>query len=69
MLFGCVGRLVVAVVLLIAGAALWHFRAHWVPKVKEWLGDKASEVDVELPRVGQGLPPGVRLVFATPEAA
>lgn len=65
MVFGCIGRLVVAVVLLIAGAVLWHFRAQWVPKVKEWLGSKAAEVEVDLPRVGHGLPPGVRLAFAT----
>lgn len=69
MLFGCVGRLVMAVVLLIAGAVLWHFRALWVPKVKAWLGEKAAEVQVDVPRVGNGLPPGVRLVFATMEAA
>ncbi len=46
-MFGCIGRLVVAVCLLILGAIGWHFRDKWVPKVKEFI---SSETGV---KVGQ----------------
>lgn len=68
MLFGCVGRLVVAAILLIAGAALWHFRAMWMPKAKAFFREKASEIEVEVPRV-TGLPPGYTLRYTIPEFA
>lgn len=66
MIFGCVGRIVSAVILLIAGAVLWHFRAQWVPKAKAFFERKASEIDLEVPRVTQ-LPPGYTIRYITPE--
>ena len=36
-MFGCIGRLVVAVLLLILGAIGWHFRDRWIPKVKAFI--------------------------------
>lgn len=62
-MFGCIGRLVSAVVLLIAGALLWHFRAAWMPTVKAWFEQKAEEVQVELPQVGRLVAPGVRFAY------
>lgn len=59
-MFGCIGRLVSAVVLLVAGAALWHFRAEWLPTVKAYFEGKASEIEVDLPKIG-ALPSGVTL--------
>ncbi len=46
-MFGCATRLGCAVVLLIAGAAGWHFRDRWVPKVKQMISADApaSEAD------------------------
>lgn len=67
-IFGCIGRLVMAVILLIAGAVLWHFRAMWVPKAKAFFEKKAAEIEVEVPRVTQ-LPPGYTLRYITPEIA
>lgn len=66
MVFGCIGRLVTAVILLIAGALLWHFRALWIPKVQAWFEKKAGEIEVkapEIPDVGLDVAPGVRAVF------
>lgn len=57
-MFGCLGRLVSAAILLVAGAALWHYRAEWLPTVKAYFQEKASEVEVELPKIG-ALPAGV----------
>ncbi len=42
-MFGLVRRIGCAIILLIAGAALWHFRDHWLPAVKERLSQRASE--------------------------
>lgn len=66
--FGCIGRLVMAVILLIAGAVLWHFRAMWVPKAKAFFEQKASEIEVEVPGVTL-LPPGYTIRYITPEIA
>jgi hypothetical protein len=44
-MFGCIGRLVVAVLLLILGAVGWHFRDKWVPKVKAFI---SAETGVEV---------------------
>ncbi len=68
MLFGCVGRIVMAAILLIAGAVLWHFRDAWVPKAKALLEKKASEIEIDVPGVTQ-LPPGYTLRYITPEIA
>jgi hypothetical protein len=68
MLFGCVGRIVMAAILLIAGAVLWHFRAMWMPKAKAFFREKASEIEVEVPRV-TGLPAGYTIRYITPEIA
>lgn len=64
MVFGCIGRLVTAVLLLIAGAALWHFRDAWIPKVKAYFEDKATEIEVDIPPIGSALPRGVGLHWA-----
>jgi hypothetical protein len=37
-MFGCVGRIGCAIVLLVLGAAGWHFRDEWLPMVKKKLG-------------------------------
>ena len=37
-MFGCVGRIGCAIILLILGAVGWHFRDKWLPLVKEKLG-------------------------------
>lgn len=63
MLFGCIGRIVSAVVLLIAGAVLWQFRDAWIPKVKAYFEKKAPELEVEIPKIGSGLPIGVAIVW------
>lgn len=67
-LFGCIGRIVTAVILLIAGAVLWHFRAMWVPKAKAFFEKKASEIEIDIPRV-TGLPAGYTIRYITPEIA
>lgn len=36
-MFGCVGRIGCAVILLILGAVGWHYRALWLPKVKVYI--------------------------------
>ena len=36
-------RIGCAIILLILGAALWHFRDLWLPRVKAYLVDKAPE--------------------------
>lgn len=65
MVFGCIGRIVVAFVLLILGAVLWHFRDAWVPKAKEFFKQKAEEVDLPVPAVGTlYVSPGVHAVWA-----
>ena len=62
MLFGCIGRIVTAVILLIAGAVLWQFRDAWLPRVKQYFEQKADEIQVEVPQVGQ-LGAGLRIVY------
>jgi hypothetical protein len=42
-MFGLIRRIGCAIILLIAGAALWHFRDLWWPKVRERLSDRASQ--------------------------
>lgn len=72
MVFGCIGRIVTAAVLLIAGALLWHFRELWMPKVKAYFEKKAGEIEVkapELPDAGLYVAPGVRVVFAEASSA
>lgn len=65
MIFGCIGRLVTALVLLIAGAVLWHFRDAWVPKAKEFFERKAKEVELPVPQVGAlTLAPGVSATWS-----
>lgn len=66
MFFGCIGRIVMSAVLLIAGAMLWHFRAAWIPKAKAFFEEKAREIDLEVPRVTH-LPPGYTIRYITPE--
>jgi hypothetical protein len=41
-MLGLVRRIGCAIVLLIAGAALWHFRDLWWPSVRDRLSEKAS---------------------------
>jgi len=52
MVFGCIGRIVTAGFLLVAGAALWHFRDTWVPKVKAYFEEGAQATGIDLPNVG-----------------
>lgn len=47
-MFGCIGRLVVAVLLLILGAIGWHFRDRWMPKVKAFI---TTETGVRITRL------------------
>lgn len=68
-MFGCIGRLVSAVILLIAGALLWHFRAAWMPTVKAWFEQKAEEVQVEVPSIGRSVAPGLRFVYVDQASA
>ena len=71
-MFGCVGRIVSAIVLLVAGAALWHFRELWLPKAQRYLEDRVDELEVpevkppavEVPKIGLWVAPGVRADFA-----
>lgn len=51
MLFGCVGRIGCAIVLLILGALGWHFRDRWLPEVKKRLGR------IEVEKVVYAAPP------------
>ena len=41
-MLGLVRRIGCAIMLLIAGAALWHFRDLWWPWVRDRLSEKAS---------------------------
>lgn len=41
-MFGCVGRIVMAVIFLVIGAVGWHFRAKWVPQVKHYLEQRTG---------------------------
>lgn len=41
-MFGCVGRIVMAVILLIVGAVGWHYRARWVPQVKHYIEQRTG---------------------------
>ena len=63
MIVGCIGRVVIAASLLVAGAALWHFRDAWVPKVRAYFEEQAGEVKLELPKVGAVTAGGVRWVL------
>jgi hypothetical protein len=45
---GCVGRIGCAVVLLILGAVGWHFRALWIPKVKQLITTQTGLVITQL---------------------
>lgn len=36
-MFGCIGRVVVGLLLIVIGAVGWHYRALWVPRVKEFI--------------------------------
>jgi hypothetical protein len=42
-MLGLARRIGCAIILLIAGAALWHFRDRWLPGLKERLFEKSSE--------------------------
>jgi len=44
-MFGCGARIGCAIILLILGAVGWHYRAKWMPKVKEFI---AGETGVRL---------------------
>lgn len=46
-MFGCLGRIGCAVVLLALGAAGWAFRDKWVPKAKELFTSEAPDSDVK----------------------
>ena len=49
-MFRFVRRVGCAIILLIAGAALWHFRDLWWPSVRDRLFDKApSAVEEVIP--------------------
>jgi hypothetical protein len=41
-MLGLVRRIGCAIILLVAGAALWHFRDFWWPKVRDRLSERAS---------------------------
>lgn len=41
-MFGCAGRIGCAIVLLILGAVGWHYRAKWMPKVKEFISGETG---------------------------
>ena len=41
-MFGLVRRIGCAIILLVAGAVLWHFRDLWWPKVRDRLFERAS---------------------------
>lgn len=41
-MFGCAGRIGCAIVLLIAGAVGWHYRAKWVPPLKHFISAKTG---------------------------
>ena len=66
MVFGCIGRVVTAAVLLIAGAALWHFRDTWVPKVQAYFEEMANKMNIDLPSVGAFTQDGARWVLRVP---
>lgn len=59
MIFGCIGRIVTAFVLLILGALLWHFREAWVPQAKEFFQRKVEEADLPRSPIGAAAPQGV----------
>ena len=42
-MLGLARRIGCAIILLITGAALWHFRDHWLPGLKARLSEKTSE--------------------------
>lgn len=61
-MFGCVGRIVRVVILLVLGAVGWHYREKWLPIVKRKLGT----IEVRNPIASE---PPLRYTISTAERA